>query len=588
MQYPEKLKLVIWDMDDTFWKGTLSEGEVEIIDKNIQLIKELTNRGIVNSISSKNNFDDVMGKLKEIGISEYFVFPKINWQPKGLQIQNIISEMALRDVNCIFIDDNILNLNEAKNFSKDLFVYLPEQITNVLLELPCSKGKDDSKHSRLKQYKILQNKVEAKSVSNISNIEFLKSCEINIDIDYDCDKYLGRILELIERTNQLNYTKLRLNNNKAIEEFKKRIKHYQTHAGVIKCSDKFGDYGVVGFFLVRKENDSTGVLEHFVFSCRIINMGVESYIYNKLGQPKFELKNPVAYPINEYYPVTWVSEGSNDNCDEKSNEVLLLGPCHLLQLSNFFDTELNFVQYLNGGSIIKYDCPAFFSPDQNKVISSSFIKNGLSWSMEDYEKFHNSIHSVDKIILSLEDLFVEQQYIYQNGLYFRYEGNNKLKYQIKTLDMNKRVSVFISFINYLLESKNNKCKIYILDSLINEKTPNNLVQARLVYSHLLHKHFSGSVFIVDMKYYDKSAGSTLGDGVHLNRKSYFDIYTSIVEGELPKSYFDYNKFESKYILLTRLILSAKRKFGVNSFIYKFGKFLYILPEKIKKYVLKSF
>ena len=103
------------------------------------------------------------------------------------------------------------------------------------------------------------------------------------------------------------------------------------------------------------------------------------------------------------------------------------------------------------------------------------------------------------------------------------------------------------------------------------------MQARLVYSHLLHKHFSGSVFIVDMKYYDKSAGSTLGDGVHLNRKSYFDIYTSIVEGELPKSYFDYNKFESKYILLTYLNLY----YEIISYRFLFE----ILAEENQKFVL---
>ena len=26
-----KLKLIIWDMDDTFWNGTLSEGDIELM-----------------------------------------------------------------------------------------------------------------------------------------------------------------------------------------------------------------------------------------------------------------------------------------------------------------------------------------------------------------------------------------------------------------------------------------------------------------------------------------------------------------------------------------------------------------------------
>ena len=63
----EKIKLVIWDLDETFWEGTLSEEGVKPIKDNIELIKELSERGIINSIVSKNNFDDVknfFSKLK--------------------------------------------------------------------------------------------------------------------------------------------------------------------------------------------------------------------------------------------------------------------------------------------------------------------------------------------------------------------------------------------------------------------------------------------------------------------------------------------------------------------------------------------
>ena len=52
-----KIKLVIWDLDDTFWKGTLSEGPIVSIAENIQLVRDLTDRGIVNSICSKNDYE---------------------------------------------------------------------------------------------------------------------------------------------------------------------------------------------------------------------------------------------------------------------------------------------------------------------------------------------------------------------------------------------------------------------------------------------------------------------------------------------------------------------------------------------------
>ncbi len=35
------IKLIIWDLDETFWKGTLSEGEILIPKQNIDIIKRL-------------------------------------------------------------------------------------------------------------------------------------------------------------------------------------------------------------------------------------------------------------------------------------------------------------------------------------------------------------------------------------------------------------------------------------------------------------------------------------------------------------------------------------------------------------------
>ena len=63
-----KIKLVIWDLDETFCKGTLSEEGIEVIEKNILIIRELTNRGIINSIVSKNDFTQAKHKLIELGI----------------------------------------------------------------------------------------------------------------------------------------------------------------------------------------------------------------------------------------------------------------------------------------------------------------------------------------------------------------------------------------------------------------------------------------------------------------------------------------------------------------------------------------
>lgn len=110
-----KVKLVIWDLDETFWGGVLSEGQV--YNPNCEIIKQLNDHGIINSISSKNDFDGARAKLKEFGVWDFFVFPSISWGPKGESVKQIITDCQLRTENVVFIDDNFGNINEVKYYN---------------------------------------------------------------------------------------------------------------------------------------------------------------------------------------------------------------------------------------------------------------------------------------------------------------------------------------------------------------------------------------------------------------------------------------------------------------------------------------
>ena len=63
-----KTKLIIWDLDDTFWSGNVSESEVILKPEAIALVRELTTKSIMNSICSKNNFEDVKNKFIDLGL----------------------------------------------------------------------------------------------------------------------------------------------------------------------------------------------------------------------------------------------------------------------------------------------------------------------------------------------------------------------------------------------------------------------------------------------------------------------------------------------------------------------------------------
>lgn len=338
----DKIKLVIWDLDETFWNGTLSEEGVRPIDENIAVVKELCDRGIMSSIVSKNDFDDAKKKLEELGVWDYFIFPVITWNSKGKLIKSLIENCQLRDENVLFVDDNHLNLEEAKFYNPNLHIVEPDFIAEMLNH-KAFIGKDDSDHTRLKQYKILEDKHTA-SLEFDDNVEFLRNSNIRIQRFYGFGLIdnIDRIVELIDRTNQLNFTKKRVNKKQVLE----LLQDEKYTASLIKVKDNFGDYGFVGFYIFDKEQHR---LEQFVFSCRILNLGVTQFVYNLLGMPRIDIIPEVAEELKNDCPVDWITEIKSDQeigvknekkVSSETTKLFFKGGCDLSQMVYYLVGDL--------------------------------------------------------------------------------------------------------------------------------------------------------------------------------------------------------------------------------------------------------
>ena len=343
------IKLLVWDLDETFWRGTLSEGGAILLEENARLLKDLTDCGIINSICSKNEFEPTKEHLQELGVWDLFVFPSINWESKGPQLKEKLDKMALRPVNVLFIDDNPSNLGEAKHYLPDIQVAGPDVIEDLARQVGALEKKD-LQHKRLKQYKILEEKDTA-SKSFSSSEDFLYSSQIQVKIKRDCLDQIQRIHELLLRSNQLNYTKKRI----SIEELESILQDKEYDCGYVTVKDRFGDYGIVGFF-AKKGNE----LEHFLFSCRTMGQKIEQWVYAQLGFPRLDVVGEVRTQLNTTECPGWINcsetnDGTEDTGLQEINcKVLFKGPCDLshslvyIKGSDQFDTEFTYVSNAEG------------------------------------------------------------------------------------------------------------------------------------------------------------------------------------------------------------------------------------------------
>ncbi len=353
----DPIKLLIWDLDDTFWRGTLAEGPITPIAENLALVRATAVRGLVHTIVSKNDLTPVEAQLSALGIRELFVFLRVSWQPKGPVIQELLAAMQLRAPNALFLDDNPANRREAAFYNPGLQTADPAdlpQLTPQFLAL----GKPDAGLSRLHQYQLLERQQQARAQYEGDNLAFLRAAGLHVEFREGPAALLpdlARIEELINRSNQLNYTKRRVSAAELAASFADPARRW----GSVRVRDQFGDYGLVGVFCLVP---ATNTLEQLVFSCRILHLGIEQFAYAWLGFPKLTVEGEVITAVNATDRPDWLqifaptaAETPPPAAARVKLRVFLKGGCDLGQLTPYLQAYDLQVQeefnYLNENQI---------------------------------------------------------------------------------------------------------------------------------------------------------------------------------------------------------------------------------------------
>jgi len=280
-QKKNKCKCVIWDLDNTMWDGILVEDGPEKIKLKTgirEIIQELDQRGILNSVASKNNEKDTLEVLEKLGLIDYFLYPKITWDPKSISVANICTQLNIGRDTIFFVDDQKFEREEVKSTLPEI-TCVDAKDYQKLLDMPEFQVlvTEESKRRR-SMYRDAMKRDEVLSSHQGDYIEFLKSCDLQTVLSPLSNSNSKRVYELAQRTNQMNFSGNRYDKSE-LDDFMKSEKH-DTY--VIECADKFGSYGIVGFGIV--ETDEPRLID-LLFSCRVQSKRVEhaiiTYMINK-------------------------------------------------------------------------------------------------------------------------------------------------------------------------------------------------------------------------------------------------------------------------------------------------------------------
>ncbi|MBN2000894.1 HAD-IIIC family phosphatase [candidate division KSB1 bacterium] len=277
----DKIKCVIWDLDNTLWQGTLLEDPNVILRPGIEdVIKTLDKRGVLQSIASRSEFDVTESKLKLFGLAEYFLYPQIKWQDKSISVKIIADSLNIGIDTVCFIDDDPFERDEVFFALPDVLCLDSTEIPG-LLDMPRLIPEHITTDSAHRREMVRNDMIRTRAETEFSGtrMEFLASLDMEMTIFPAGKDDLPRAHELTVRTNQLNATGY-VYSFEELTGFLQSENHLLLMAGL---TDKYGSYGRIGLALVEL-GDRIWTLKLLLMSCRVISRGVGSVFLNYIRQ----------------------------------------------------------------------------------------------------------------------------------------------------------------------------------------------------------------------------------------------------------------------------------------------------------------
>lgn len=292
-------KVLILDLDNTLWGGIVGEDGIDGIklsedgvgkiyrdfQKNIKKLKEL---GVLLVIVSKNNYDDVLEVFTKHPMMvlkwDDFIIKKINWKPKPENIKEVAIELNLGLDSFVFIDDSIFERNLVREILPECSVpEFPDDISllnlwffeEVVYKYFPKLRVTEEDRAKTDQY--IRNFQRESLKSNLTLDEYIKQLDIKLTYYVNDKRFISRMAQLTQRTNQFNLTTRRYTESD-ISAFLNRDDVFLV---ALEYEDRFGKEGIVGLAIVFVEGDSA-VIDTFLMSCRIIGRKVEYNFMNYL------------------------------------------------------------------------------------------------------------------------------------------------------------------------------------------------------------------------------------------------------------------------------------------------------------------
>jgi FkbH-like protein len=265
-------KVLLVDFDNTLWHGVMAEGAVEHERDAQRLLKRLKEAGVLLVALSKNDPRSIRWDELELDYDD-FVMHKVSWDPKPQAVQEAAHQLDLDPKSFVLIDDSPVERELVRQQLPQVRSMDPADPATwrrlaLMLELPNTRPTAEAAR-RTELYREAARRRDALS-GGADFGAMMGALDLRVGLRPARREDLDRVHELVDRTSQFNTTTVR----RSRQELAALLDDERHHVFVGTLGDKFGDLGVVGVTVVRREADVLH-LDAVIMSCRAMGFGFE-------------------------------------------------------------------------------------------------------------------------------------------------------------------------------------------------------------------------------------------------------------------------------------------------------------------------
>jgi FkbH-like protein len=291
-------KALVLDLDDTLWGGVVGDvgaggirlgqgsGEGEAFLAFQRYCKDLKQRGILLAVCSKNDEDKAREPFETrpdmvLSLDDIACFVA-NWRNKADNLRTIAERLELKLDAFVFVDDNPVERAVVRRFVPEVAVPdIPADPAEYVRSLAGHRyfetialTREDAERARYYAENARRKDLAARACDLNS---FLASLAMRMTVEPVGEANIERATQLVNKSNQFNLTTRRY----TPAQVREMADSADWRTLTFSLRDNLGDNGLISVVLLRLRHDAL-VIDTWVMSCRVLQRGVEEFVWNEL------------------------------------------------------------------------------------------------------------------------------------------------------------------------------------------------------------------------------------------------------------------------------------------------------------------